>query len=534
MLSLVVVRGPDRGRAFPLPEREPQLVGRSTEALDLTDPSISRRHAELTPDDGRWTLRDLGSRHGTFVNGVRISGAVAVGAGDRVRCGDSEFLMVDEGASPARAVDAGEAQARPIQARRIRDDLDALRREATRQEDPAAVASAVAMELLSRATEPLDGDTLLAEGARLLALHLRCDCVALRATDGRLDDFVAPSHAGGAGAGSPPQAPLALVRRAIADGEILAASDGALSLIVPFGTPGGARGAFVLQRTDLSVPSEREVAAAARAAEVATLALAARGHREAHSSQERLALIGETVASLSHSIKNILQGLRFGADAVDLALNRGELPKAQEGWPVLQRNLDRIHALVLNMLAWAKARPLEPEECDLNGILREIRELLAPAAGRRRVEIVLELDDALPAAWIDAPAVHQAVTNLVLNAIEAVPERVGLVTILSRHDAAAGEVVVLVRDNGGGIPDSIRPRLFEPFVSSKGQRGTGLGLAVARKIAERHGGGIEVVASSRLGTDIALRLPTAQDSADPGETRAPRGVDPSEFGWRFE
>jgi len=122
----------------------------------------------------------------------------------------------------------------------------------------------------------------------------------------------------------------------------------------------------------------------------------------------------------------------------------------------------------------------------------------------------------------------------VLNAIEAVPERVGLVTILSRHDAGTGEVLVVVRDNGGGIPDSIRPRLFEPFVSSKGQRGTGLGLAVARKIAERHGGRIEVVASSRAGTEIALRLPTAQDSADPGDTRAPRGIDPSEFGWRFE
>ena len=68
MLSLVVVRGPDRGRAFPLPDREPQLVGRSSEALEVNDPAISRRHAELTPDGDKWTLRDLGSRHGTFVN----------------------------------------------------------------------------------------------------------------------------------------------------------------------------------------------------------------------------------------------------------------------------------------------------------------------------------------------------------------------------------------------------------------------------------------------------------------------------------
>jgi signal transduction histidine kinase len=520
MLSLVVVRGPDRGRAFPLPDREPQLVGRSTEALDLTDASISRRHAELTPDAGAWTLRDLGSRHGTFVNGVRISGAVRVDAGDRLRCGDSEFLLVAEGRLPPRAVDAGEASAR-----RIREAGPEHRRP-----DGLGVEAAVMLELLSRAAEPIDGDTLLAEAARVISTRLGCSCVALRATDARLDAFVAPSHA----AGTTPEVPLALVRRSIADGEILAASDGALTLIVPFGAPGGTRGVFALQRTDLSVPSEREVATAARAAELATLALAARGHREAHSSQERLALIGETVASLSHSIKNILQGLRFGADAVDLALSRGELLRAQEGWPVLQRNLDRIHALVLNMLAWAKDRPLEPEECDLNELLREVRELLAPAAGRRAVGVVAQLDATLPRAPVDAAAVHQAVTNLVLNAIEAAPERVGLVTIASHLDAAADEVVVTVHDNGAGIPEAVRPRLFEPFVSSKGQRGTGLGLAVARKIAERHGGRIEVVETSPVGTAIALRFPAAREHDDPGETRAPRGMTPGEFGWRFE
>jgi len=521
MLSLVVVRGPDRGRAFPLPEREPQLVGRSTEALDLSDPAVSRRHAELTPDAGAWTLRDLGSRHGTFVNGVRISGPVGVRVGDRIRCGDTEMLVLMEGAAPPRAIDAGE-----VRARRIREARDG-----SHQSDEAAVALA----LISCAAEPIDADALLAESARILSARLACECVALRATDARLADFVVPSHAAADhDAARAPKASLALVRRAIGDNEILAAGDGALSLIVPFGAPGGTRGAFVLRRTDASAPSEREVAAAARAAEITTLALAARGHRASHSSQERLALIGETVASLSHSIKNILQGLRFGADAVDLSLSRGELAKAQEGWPVLQRNLDRIHALVLNMLAWAKDRALEPEECDLNELLQEVRELLAPAAGRRRAGIVMELDPALPRPSIDAPAIHQAVTNLVLNAVEAVPEHVGLVTVGTRLDAVTDEVVVTVRDNGTGIPESILPRIFEPFVSSKGQRGTGLGLAVARKIAERHGGRLEVVSTSRSGTEIAMRLPIGREHGDPDETRGPRGMDPNEFGWQFE
>jgi len=93
--------------------------------------------------------------------------------------------------------------------------------------------------------------------------------------------------------------------------------------------------------------------------------------------------------------------------------------------------------------------------------------------------------------------------------------------------------VLSVRDNGGGVPDMVKARLFEPFVSSKGQRGTGLGLAVARKIAERHGGSLELVATSPAGTTFALRLPASGDGADPAETRAPRGVAPDEFKWKF-
>jgi nitrogen-specific signal transduction histidine kinase len=78
----------------------------------------------------------------------------------------------------------------------------------------------------------------------------------------------------------------------------------------------------------------------------------------------RLQAIGETVATISHSVKNILQGLRGGADAVELALRRGDLEMAREGWPIVARNLDRISWLVMNMLAYAKDRPLEIEETD--------------------------------------------------------------------------------------------------------------------------------------------------------------------------
>lgn len=511
MFSLIVVRGPDAGRVLRLPEREPQLIGRSSEAIELTDATISRRHAELTPDAGRWLVRDLSSRHGTFVNGVRLQGAVTVAVGDRLRCGDSEFLVVREGADLPRADDDGRG---------------AIERLSPEGESDARLLR----ELLAIASEPISADLLLAELAGSVARACAGEALALRAVDASLAGFVVASH----GDGRAPHAPLEAVRRAIASGEAIAVREpDATVLVAPVVAPVPSPAALLLRRAGAAAPSPRDAAILRDAAAIAALGLGARSQQNQHRAQERLALIGETVASLSHSIKNMLQGLRFGADAVDLALSRGELAKAQEGWPILQRNLDRVQALVLNMLAWAKERPLEPEPLDANGILREVRELLAPAAGRRRVGIVLETDPALPPASIDAPAVHQALTNLVLNALEAAPERTGLVTLGSRYDEVRDEVVLTVVDNGPGIPDAIRGRLFEPFVSSKGQRGTGLGLAVARKIAERHGGRLEVAASSALGTTFELSLPASRGGHDPAETRAPRGIAPGEYPWKF-
>ena len=107
MLALHVAAGPDAGKRFLLPDTEPQLIGRSTEALGSTDPSVSRRHAELTPSGGRWHLRDLHSTHGTWLNGQRIEARAELRAGDVIRCGATEFhVQAVDSASPAPAADA--------------------------------------------------------------------------------------------------------------------------------------------------------------------------------------------------------------------------------------------------------------------------------------------------------------------------------------------------------------------------------------------------------------------------------------------
>ena len=93
MLLLTITQGPDRGKAFNLPNNEPQLIGRSSEALRITDFTVSRRHAELTPDSGHWYIRDLQSHNGTYVNGVRINKRTKLKIGDEIRAGSTVFAF---------------------------------------------------------------------------------------------------------------------------------------------------------------------------------------------------------------------------------------------------------------------------------------------------------------------------------------------------------------------------------------------------------------------------------------------------------
>jgi signal transduction histidine kinase len=237
---------------------------------------------------------------------------------------------------------------------------------------------------------------------------------------------------------------------------------------------------------------------------------------------ERLAAMGQTVASLSHSIKNILQGLRGGADAVELALDKGELDLAREGWPILSRNLDRIYTLTINMLAYSRRGSLDVELADLHGLVREAGDLLAPLADRKRVGVLLDLAEDMPPIPLDVNGLHQALVNVIMNAVEAAPAKKGVVTIKTRYDPAGLEATVVVADNGPGMDAARLETIFEAFRSTKGQRGTGLGLAVTRKIVEEHGGRIEIESSPGEGTSVHITLPSDRGQIDSSATHLPR------------
>ncbi|MHB1421883.1 MAG: ATP-binding protein [Gemmataceae bacterium] len=240
----------------------------------------------------------------------------------------------------------------------------------------------------------------------------------------------------------------------------------------------------------------------------AALAVEETRYRQAMVHAERLAAVGQTIAALSHHIKNILQGLRSGSEILKMGLKDMDAVLLQQGWKNIEKNQGKIYDLVVDMLSYSKEREPNIECTDLNAVARDVIELLAPRAAELGIELAAALEETLPKCPADPEGIHRALLNIVGNALDAVEDAEMPRVQVSTAQEPDGEWLRFeVRDNGSGIaPDKIND-IFRPFVSTKGARGTGLGLAVSRKILREHGGDILVRSQPGQGSLFILRLP---------------------------
>jgi len=237
---------------------------------------------------------------------------------------------------------------------------------------------------------------------------------------------------------------------------------------------------------------------------------------------ERLAAVGETTAALSHSIKNILQALRGGADVVEMGLKATNLGQATKGWRIVDRNLEKIYNLTMNLLAYSRPREPRLENVNPKVLIDECLELVASVANEKGVMAIGDCDRDVPPVPLDPDGMHQVLMNLLSNALDAVENGQGLIRVACHYEEDANELVIEVIDNGAGIPPSMMKHMFELFHSTKGNRGTGLGLAVAKKIVEEHDGRIAVRSAPGEGTSFTIRIPVyAEALADPSQTHGP-------------
>ncbi len=246
---------------------------------------------------------------------------------------------------------------------------------------------------------------------------------------------------------------------------------------------------------------------------------------------ERLAAVGQTIATLSHHIKNILQGIRGGSYLIEEGLRHDKTDLIRRGWGIVDKNQEKISNLVMDMLTFSKERQPEKVPADLNAVVSDVIELMSARAADASVRLEWLPAPGLPQLSFDPEALHRAILNVVTNAIDAcegVPE--GRVQVTTEYLAEPQLARVLVGDNGEGIsPEDVR-KIFTVFESSKGSRGTGLGLPVSLKILQEHGGDIHVESTPNQGSTFRLEFPAPAVNASADGDTGSRPVPPVEPG----
>jgi histidine kinase len=226
---------------------------------------------------------------------------------------------------------------------------------------------------------------------------------------------------------------------------------------------------------------------------------------------ERLAAVGQTVAGLAHTIKNLLMGLEGGMYMVDTGIRRGDADRLVNGWQILKRNFEKTTTLVKDFLSFAKGRLPELVSTDPNLLARNIVELYHDAAAKQGVELLLEAGPEIREAMLDPHGMETCLTNLVSNGIDAAttPEQHGgRVVVRTREEG--DNLVFEVVDNGCGIDQEVKSKIFTTFFTTKGGKGTGLGLLTTRKIVQEHGGQVEMESQPGQGSTFRIRLPRRQ------------------------
>lgn len=232
---------------------------------------------------------------------------------------------------------------------------------------------------------------------------------------------------------------------------------------------------------------------------------------------EKRAAVGETVAGLSHTIRNLAGGLKGGLFVLQKGIELDNQDYLQKGWEMVKGNAERMSSLSLDLISYAKAQHVCYETCDPAGPAREVHAVMRTRAERSGIDLKFHEDRFLPPLLMDGEGIKLCLTNLVTNALDAClatsdgrkPE-----ISLSVRLAPDGLLEYLVSDTGCGMDEETCKRLFSGFFSTKGVNGTGIGLMLTKNIIERHGGSLDFTSEKGMGSVFRMRIPNRDIKAN--------------------
>ena len=225
--------------------------------------------------------------------------------------------------------------------------------------------------------------------------------------------------------------------------------------------------------------------------------------------QSHLSHLGLLIGTISHSIKGMLTGLDGGMYLVESSYVKGDKQQLLDGWETVKMMVKRIRALALDILYYAKERDLSWENVDILSFAEDVGATIRPKAQRLGLEFLTNFDPSLKQFEIDPAVVRSALINILENAIDACTDddKTKKHQISFSASQQQDQIIFTVTDNGLGMDQNTRDNLFNLFYSSKGAKGTGLGLFVSNRIIRQHGGFIEVESELGKGSTFRIILP---------------------------
>ncbi|ADB17839.1 GAF sensor signal transduction histidine kinase [Pirellula staleyi DSM 6068] len=549
MATLFVMQGRDRGKRFELGDLPLSMGRESGNRAQLQDNEVSRRHAEVRKVDGGFVLFDLGSSNGTFVNAQQVS-EHKLSTGDRLQLGRTMMVFSDDDSGSLNSLvhevnivthtadDGGSRIVRSVRPDEAAGDLSA----GGSAESPWLARARSNLQIMYRTalavSHTLDIDQLLQRILEMIFEWVEADRGCVMMIDHETGELTPIASRNRRGVKVDER--LAISRTILdfvmdhkegvltsdaRDDSRWDATDGSIvtlgvreAICVPLQGRYGIVGVIYidtytppgksLERRIGNRFSEEHLKLMVAIGHQAALAVEDTSYYSAMVQAERLAAMGQTIATLSHHIKNILQGIRGGSFLIEEGLRVTDNDVVRKGWRIVEKNQERISNLVMDMLTFSKQREPDPVAADMNECVSDVVELMQTRAHEAEVELLFHPFEGLPLLMADPDLLHRAILNVVTNAIDACEKQPGgKVEVSVTYLPSEKLLRIAVADNGEGIqPDDIK-KIFSVFESRKGARGTGLGLPVSQKILREHGGDVRVESTVGAGSTFYLEIP---------------------------
>lgn len=556
--TLLVIQGVDLGTRFKL-GTDPAGVGRGVRnEVRILDTEASRQHALISFKNGSYLITDLKSSNGTLLNGKQIESSKLYN-GDHIQIGRSLLLFSNQSTDEdsrymaekidlisnedshhssithevnhdfdSVVLDTADVSGM-IQTQEIQNDLQALYRVAEASVSPTISQEELLKRILDLTintvganrgcmliTDPQSGEILpqiyssqneKKTGSRMRVSHSIVDYVLNKKQGVRTSDAQRDQRFEGG---------RSILQAGIREAMCVPMQGRHELMGVIYVDTTTSQPEILLKNGSGEKFSEEHLRLLVAIGRQSALAIENYRFQNAMLKAERFAAMGQTIATLSHHIKNILQGVRGGSYLIDMGLNKSEEDLVRKGWTIVEKNQNKIYHLVMDMLTFSTERKPALEPGSINTPVKDIYELMQARAEEFGVLLKCEPAKDLPESVFDHEGIHRAVLNIVINAIDAVEgAEKGMVLLETTYLEKPDQILIMVSDNGPGIPEDQIKKIFNLFESTKGSRGTGIGLAVSQKIIREHGGEISIESESGKGSRFTLSIPRLDEDHPP-------------------